>query len=506
MIQRRRIIFAVLGLLLVLLLIYGFSHSILIVSSDNSASTSVNLGISGASEVQTELAVGGKKVMLVKSGRYDIEASSGDKKTLINTNIRPFWINSVTLDFKERQPLAMLGVGSEKCSLDSKTLGNVYYFNCVDPVAPRALITKDGKTIVELPIAADARSERTVAEALPYLGELGFVYQTTSGAKFFTSGNPQAVLNLPRVDVGGGGRLLATDSSNPRNSRLALLAGNTLHIYDGIADTQPQTLDLSKYYGDSEHLHDIVTLYDNEIYIYSSLGRSSEQDGNVQTDSFLIKIDATNTSDIQQFGLNKSLSFVDVVAGESPILVERVPGEGDLTRVHIFQESKLEPLALPQDVGDDVCYTDADSLYFVANNTDLYKYDFSKGTSYFIYGSNPNGINNIQSAFGQCNITVNLSRDSSDYVYFSSAAPPGQENNLQTVLPIGSDSINDIRRAYAFRNDVLVRLINKAAYENRNNPNYRPTAANQAEDEKRILNLLRKKGVQIEEYKFNFSY
>jgi len=506
MIQRRKIILAALSLIFIMFLIYGFGHSIIIVSSDSAGTGKINARFSGASETKTELLVGDSKVMLVKSGRYDIEASSGDKKTLINTSARPFWINSVKLDFRERQPLAMLGVGSEKCSLDTMTSGNVYYFNCVDPVAPKALSTNDGKTITELPVPAEARSERTFARAMPYLGGLSFVYQTTSGAKFFASGDPKAVLVLPNINLNGAGRLLATDTNNSGNSRLALLAGNTLHIYDGIADTQPEKLDLSKYYGDSEHLHDIVTLYNNEIYIYSSLGRSSEQDGNVQTDSFLLKIDATNTSDTQQFGLNKSLSFVDVVAGESPILVERVPGEGDLTRVHIFQESKLEPLGLPQDVGDDVCYTDADSLYFVANDTDLYKYDFSKGTSYFIYGSNPNGINNIQSAFGQCNITVNLSRDSSDYVYFSSAAPPGQENNLQTVLPIGSDSINDIRRAYAFRNDVFVRLINKAAYENRNNPNYRPTAANQTEDEERVLDSLAKKGVRIDQYKFIFSY
>lgn len=445
---------------------------------------------------------------LLRRGSYNIEYSSGDKKTLLAENMGYFDIKSLTANLHSQKMSQNIGIDpSVGCFFAIKSEGYLKYPCREDENVSPYLFKQDAS--VEYIEHSDGDNNSGQSYYVPYKDMLLVFEQNDK--KLHTS----ALLSSPELkqqkitdlDVSSqlNNNLISADSSGSENGYFGFIDDKELVYFSDINNQQAQRIDLSNKIKPLDGYSTKLTMSGDFAYVFSGYDSSllgTDESAEFNDGQQILLIINMKNKVIDEYK-DFSNSIVDEFsASNNKIYVSSSSAKKDYKQSYYIDQLSGSKTLLPYTETSSICSVDG-GLYY-KNNNDLFYYEQQDNQSRLVYSSTK-PLSMVSCYKNRAYISlVDIEKGKYIHIELLDAELSGQR--IENILPLYNLDYANIVSATVYKDQINVKLLNSDAYFNREDSEYKPGTAYFETDKNKAFQELKNKNVALEKYKINYSY
>lgn len=502
-------------------LLVGAGRSSLTIDNSKGADSIRAEIIKGSQSQKVLVGQGKKKSFVTGVGNYKISISTDAKQTDYYFSLHAFSRKTISPSFEAQKTSGSLGASTNGCSYDSVKLFTFYY-PCGDVVSDDVFYTNDGQNTNRLVNLSPDSVLNNVSGSISVINNGQFIRLSTFRSKLYITklGMPeekfdaQSVLSIPYKGVVGQSSI-ATDTSDYASKHFALVstAEHSLFIFSDSQDSSPQKINLDKVLEWGGQYHTKVSLGNNMAFVFSGAGQEGETaegptSTNARPDNQKLALIDLASGKVKKVISIKSDKLVQSMSSNQSgsLLISSVDRTTRMTSMQTVEGSKLKLQPLKLDTNSNVCWKSGSDVAYIDGVNQIFQYNLDTQISHLVYRSPTNNISSLSCLYGKLYLTLIKSNDKQNFYHYMLQDEPISGDRGESLLPIVSDSVHDIASAIIYKNTINVRLIDSNAYDNRNDPSYQRVPGQIEQDKARALNYFRSIGLDVDKFKFIFSY
>lgn len=529
--NKKHIVLIILGLTFLMVTVFFFTHSIVIIkgTGDDKKSVYIHQGSEGQQKVFN--VTKNSKTMILPKGTYTIEVSSGDKQSLYQRRFGSFSISTVSVNVVSQKKSLSLGTSSFRCASTPDQGQSIIFYPCNPSYAEALDIKRNGAlTNIRQSLdphetpgihADDERSDSAGSIIKPYHG--GYLEALSlSNALFMRERTSTGDVISSEISEVKNFQSIISDThfatvNDKNNTTFAILDQEKyiLWIFKNAQDTNPTRIDLTKEKPTKDGVL-VEQLFLSGDFAYVTLTRDSStletHDSEGEVDEKLEdEVETANAEqkiikvDIKKGTVSKVIKLPDdflvrqISASSSGNILLTPHFSSEIQRITVLRNGTLENIPFLSNDIRNICWEDGENFYYsTGDGNKLYKYSLKDNGSFLIYENPVATIASLSCAFGNLSFTLTSEKDGiiEGYNHFALDNKNRSGNNLESVLPLYIDIATDtVVKVSQNKDSVLVSLL------------YSPgTLPSKDQIQTMILVKLEEQGIETKDLTIEFAF
>lgn len=518
--NKKMVLISTFMFIVLLVLFFGLSRGYL--TLDNRAGSEIIRVevIKGGASHKLTLEPGEKKTLWQSTGEYQLKFFLDDKVSDHYIKLNPLGRAYVKPDIEEQRASQSLGSSPYACSIIPDTNLFTFYYPCNTNVLNDISSTSNGNDFFSFAstVVENLKSEDSVFYTKPYGNNFikveGFknlisLQKVDSNREFTTS-------EATQVNYGGTltNSLIATNLKDKNDQKIAVVATKSreLIVFYNYKDANPKRVKLDKALEWGGQYLTRVAMAGNKAFIFNGSAQedetsedpSAKKSGSISQKVAIVDLSNFRVEKVINIDGNLQIRSIDV-SNSSKVLINAINNRDSSTNFYLISNKKINKLPVISD-SNNGCWKDDNNFYYIDDLRHIFKYNLNNKISTLAYGAGNKSISYLNCAYGKVYFSIISDGDKQNYQNYVLEDKVNLNERLDLIFPISGDSVHDILSAKLYKDTITVKMIDSDAYENRNDQNYRPSAAPVEEDKKNILEYFKSQGINTDKYKINFSY
>lgn len=472
-------------------------------------------GTKGGEEFELEL--GRKKISLVsKSKSVQVIARSQDsyQGAVVDWGLAGY--KNIKISIDKLRKVEAIGSSPERCAVDYAQQNYVFYYDCGSGSNITSL-TRDGVNYSRN--SNQTGSNPSNGFIKPYLDGYLSAQELDGQVRlqaYSLDGSSKKPLNTQNIEYSGGlkGRF-TVDDTNRKSESVAIFnqSSKELALLDRLS-ASPRVLNLNKDLEGYEKNASMLSLSNGMLALFSGSAVFVDEGENIsqpaERQSFFFISHATGKV-VKKVDVDKKLRVVNFALNNDKIIFYAISKDKGSSGFYVAGSEGVKRVRVPGLTSQNACWKDGSSFYYVLNNRDVLLYSLANNTFSLVYSTNESLVYDLSCYGGDAYVSYSAKNSSAmsprlSFIKILNGFINGR--HAESLLPLGPGALLDIDKAYSFRNNVYVDLINTDIYDPAVNPLDIPKLKPKDPEKHKnnALNYFRDKGVDVSQYNFVFSF
>lgn len=497
------LVFALAGLFL---LLYLFTHSVLIIDSKTNEERTIFIRKEGF-ERKVTLNNSSRRYVL-PSGEYDIEVVGQNSQSFYRKKLRPFWVHKVDVETTKIKKSEFLGKSYLTCGRLGDS-GTPLFYSC----QPSNLASIQSSAPLS---SSDSGDEEYYSEgedsttALQVYGN-GFLQATANGS-YLQLDKRTANSSDSIIDLEGFEDTISDSKFSVFNQSVAAFDTQTSRLYfnkiTNVSKYQNTEVNMDLFAAEDSSNAQIYST-PNYVYITSAIGEEEAAGGESSdsaipndrhTETRIIIFSREEGKVVKDLSLDRDWEINNFFSGPHDTLILTLGSEQEYNTYTVSPKGKVLPLYGSKDTLQQACTLNNDNVYYLADGGhNIYEYDIDNQSSKLVYDNQFNSVLGLSCANNKPYFTIsNDNEEDLDILFHYTISDKEQHGQrLDSVLPLYYTINQDTLKFNESRAGAMVDMLYDS---DQNGGGPKEPVRN------KLLELLQEKGVDTNGLVIEFAY